>query len=88
MAQSEASVIVSHRSSSTAKFLAGSMPATMRSITSMPRTAPMRQGVHLPQLSVAQNSKAKRACCAKSTVSSNSTTPPWPSRPPALAIAS
>ena len=34
----------------------------MRSITSTPRTEPMRQGVHLPQDSIAQNSIAKRAC--------------------------
>ncbi len=41
-------------------------------------TAPMRQGVHLPQDSMAQNSIAKRACCAISAVSSNTTMPPWP----------
>ena len=29
---------------------------------STPRVEPMRQGVHLPQLSMAQNSMAKRAC--------------------------
>ena len=41
----------------------------------------MRQGVHLPQDSAAQNSMAKRACRAMSTVSSNTTTPPWPISP-------
>ena len=56
-------------------------PRTMRSITSTPRTEPMRHGVHLPQDSIAQNSIAKRACCAMSTVSSNTTTPPWPISP-------
>ena len=40
-----------------------SMPATILSITSTPRVEPMRQGVHLPQDSMAQNSMAKRACC-------------------------
>ena len=33
----------------------------IRSITSTPRVEPIRQGVHLPQLSAAQNSIAKRA---------------------------
>ena len=33
----------------------------MRSMTSLPRIEPMRQGVHLPQLSMAQNSIANRA---------------------------
>ena len=51
----------------------------IRSITSTPRVEPMRQGVHLPQHSIAQNSMAKRACFARSTVSSNTTMPPWPS---------
>ena len=46
---------------------------------STPRTAPIRQGVHLPHDSTAQNSKAKRAIRAMSTVSSKTTTPPWPS---------
>ena len=51
------------------------------SITSTPRTEPMRQGVHLPHDSMLQNSSAKRAWCAMSTVSSNTTTPPWPISP-------
>ena len=55
--------------------------AMMSSMVSTPRVEPMRQGVHLPQDSMAQNSMAKRACCAMSTVSSNTTTPPWPIRP-------
>ena len=52
-------------------------------MTSTPRTEPMRHGVHLPHDSSAQNSMANRACCAMSTVSSNTTTPPCPSMPPA-----
>ena len=43
------------------------MPAMIRSITSTPRTEPMRHGVHLPQDSIAQNSMAKRAMRAMST---------------------
>ena len=58
------------------------------SITSMPRTEPMRHGVHLPQDSAAQNSMAKRAWRAMSTVSSNTTTPPWPISPSRAAKAS
>ncbi len=34
----------------------GGVAVAMRSMVSTPRTAPMRQGVHLPQDSVAQNS--------------------------------
>src|SRR3982074_2511181 len=48
---------------------------------STPRVEPIRQGVHLPQDSMAQNSIAKRACLDISTLSSNTTTPPWPIRP-------
>ena len=55
----------------------------MRSIVSTPRVEPIRQGVHLPQLSTAQNSIAKRAMCAMSTLSSNTVMPAWPIRPPA-----
>ena len=58
-----------------------SRPAMILSIVSTPRVEPMRQGVHLPQLSFAQNSKAKRACLARSTLSLNTTMPPWPSMP-------
>ncbi len=36
--------------------------AMMRSMISTPRVEPMRQGVHLPQDSIAQNSIANRAC--------------------------
>jgi len=36
---------------------------------------------HLPQDSMAQNSIAKRACFDMSTLSSNTTMPPWPIRP-------
>ena len=63
-------------------------PPMMRSITSTPRVEPIRQGVHLPQTSMAQNSIAKRAICAMSTVSSNTTSPPWPIRPSRAAKAS
>ena len=52
------------------------------STVSTPRVEPIRQGVHLPQLSLAQNSKAKRAWRAMSTLSSKTTIPPWPSMPP------
>ncbi len=45
-------------------------------------------GVHLPQLSTAQNSMAKRACFSISAVSSKTTTPAWPIRPPAAVKAS
>ena len=48
---------------------------------STPRVEPMRQGVHLPQLSMAQNSMAKRACFSMSAVSSNTVMPAWPIRP-------
>ena len=85
MAQSEPSTMVWQRSSSRMRFLSRSMPAMMRSITSTPRIAPMRQGVHLPQDSMAQNSIAKRACFAMSTVSSNTTMPPWPTIAPLAA---
>ena len=56
------------------------------STVSTPRVEPIRHGVHLPQLSLAQNSKAKRAWRAMSTLSSNTTIPPWPSMPLAAAI--
>ena len=46
-----------------------------------------RHGVHLPQDSTAQNSIAKRACFAMSTLSSN-TMPPWPISPSRAAKAS
>src|SRR3546814_6505680 len=48
-----------------------SRAATIRSMISTPRVDPIRHGVHLPQLSTAQNSMAKRAICAMSTLSSN-----------------
>ena len=40
--------------------MAAESPLAMRSTVSTPRTAPIRQGVHLPQDSMAQNSIAKR----------------------------
>ena len=57
-------------------------------MTSTPRVDPMRHGVHLPHDSLAQNSIAKRAIAEQSTVSSNTTTPPWPTIAPASANAS
>ena len=71
-----------------ARLSSASSRAMMWSIISTPRIEPIRQGVHLPQLSMAQNSMANRACCAMSTVSSNTTTPPWPIRPSRAAKAS
>ena len=67
---------------------AGVLAGDDRSMVSTPRIAPIRQGVHLPQLSIAQNSKAKRACRAMSTVSSKTTMPPWPISPSLAAKAS
>jgi hypothetical protein len=46
------------------RSVARSIPARSGRCVSTPRTAPIRQGVHFPQLSMAQNSKAKRACPA------------------------
>ena len=57
-------------------------------MVSTPRVEPIRHGVHLPQDSTAQNSIAKRACFAMSTLSSNTTMPPWPIRPSRAAKAS
>ena len=87
-AQSEPSVITSQRSRKSSTFFWRSIPATILSTVSAPRVEPTRQGVHLPQLSLAQKWKAKRAWRAMSTVSSNTTMPPWPSIPPAASIAS
>src|SRR5579862_726418 len=80
-AQSDPNFKVLHRSSSSARLDPTRSPFRIRSITSTPRVEPMRQGVHLPQDSMAQNSIAKRACRAMSTVSSKITTPPWPISP-------
>ena len=52
------------------------------SMTSTPRTEPIRQGLHLPQDSMAQNSIANRACSAMLALSSNTTMPPWPTMAP------
>src|SRR4029079_14909375 len=49
--------------------------ANIRSTSSTPRVDPTRHGVHFPQDSMAQNSSAKRAMRAMSTVSSKTTTP-------------
>ena len=46
-------VMVSHRLRS--NWICSCCPARMRSMTSTPRVEPMRQGVHLPQDSLAQN---------------------------------
>ena len=79
MAQSEASVISVHRSVSTARFFSRACPSISFCTVSTPRVEPMRQGVHLPQLSATQNSKANLAIFAMSVLSSNTTMPPWPS---------
>src|SRR5690606_36308064 len=91
MAHTDAASMVSHRSLRMMCCRSRSLlscAATMRSMVSMPRTEPMRQGVHLPQLSTEQNSMEKRAIFAMLTPVSNTTTPPWPSMPPALANSS
>src|SRR5690606_27406453 len=67
--------------------IAGSARSGRRDRTA-PRVEPIRHGVHFPQLSTAQNSMAKRAMCAMSTVSSNTVIPAWPSSAPAAANAS
>src|SRR5690606_38172632 len=60
-AHSEPTTIVSQSSRSSARFASSSTPSRIRSMTSTPRTEPIRHGVHLPQDSTAQNSIAKRA---------------------------
>src|SRR3569833_1329853 len=50
--------MVSHKCSNSARFRSLSMPDMILSITSTPRVEPMRQGVHFPQDSTAQNSMA------------------------------
>ena len=55
-AQSEPDFIVLHRS--VISGIALLSPRASRSSVSTPRTAPIRQGVHLPQDSMAQNSMA------------------------------
>src|SRR5208282_1079316 len=87
-AHSDPNFKVLQRSSSSAVLAARFSLRMIRSITSMPRVEPTRHGVHLPQDSMAQNSMAKRACFAISTVSSNTTMPPWPIRPSRAAKAS
>ena len=88
IAHSEPLVIVSHRSSSSTRLAATSRPAMIRSMVSTPRVEPTRHGVHLPHDSIEQNSIAKRAILAMSTVSSKTTMPPWPSIAPDSASAS
>src|SRR6478736_8724640 len=87
-AHSEPNFMVLHKSSSTVMFLARSSSAMILSTSSTPRADPMRQGVHLPQDSIAQNSMAKRAWRPMFTVSSNTTMPPWPISPSAAVKAS
>src|SRR5210317_846106 len=67
IAHREADSIVSHKSFSTICCLARSCSesaSTILSITSIPLTEPIRQGVHLPQDSTEQNSMEKRAIFA------------------------
>ena len=80
-AQSDPNFIVSHNSSIRARLAATSIPASTRSSASTPRTEPIRQGVHLPQLSAAQNCMANRAIRAMSTLSSNTTIPGMADQP-------
>ena len=87
-AQSEPNFSVWQRSVIKARFAADRSPRMILSMVSTPRVEPMRQGVHLPQDSIAQNSIANRACWPMSTVSSNTTKPPWPIMPPKAAKAS
>ena len=75
-AQSEPASIVSQRSRSSTTFASRFSLATIRSTTSTARVEPIRQGVHLPHDSMAQNSSAYRAIAAMSTVSSKATMPP------------
>jgi len=49
---------ISHSTASRASAAVPPRPAAMASSSSRPRTAPTRQGVHLPQFSCAQNSMA------------------------------
>ena len=79
MAQSDPWVITSQRSSTRARLVATLRPAMISATVSLPRTEPIRHGVHFPQLSCSQNSNARRAISAMSTVSSNTTMPPCPS---------
>ena len=88
IAHSDPLVMVSHRSSSSTRLAATSCPAMIRSIVSTPRVEPTRHGVHLPHDSIEQNSIAKRAIRAMSTVSSKTTMPPCPSIAPDSASAS
>src|SRR3954447_11015928 len=61
-AHNEPTTIVSHNSFSSTRLAVSFTPLRILSITSTPRTAPMRHGVHLPHDSTAQNSIANRAC--------------------------
>src|SRR5690606_32706735 len=72
-AHSEPATIVSQSSRNSLRLPVSFSPRLILSMTSTPRTAPMRHGVHLPQDSMAQNSMANRACSPMSTVSSNTT---------------
>lgn len=58
IAQSEPCSMVSHRSRSRMTCCGRFWLLVILSITSTPRVEPMRQGVHLPQDSIAQNSIA------------------------------
>ena len=88
IAHSEPSVITLAQVFEQRQVLVAVLAATIRSMTSTPRTEPTRHGVHLPQDSAAQNSMANRAWAAMSTVSSKTTMPPCPTIAPAAANAS
>src|SRR5262249_41241908 len=87
-AHNDPAFMVSQRSRKRVMFAFTSCPPRILSITSCPRTAPIRHGVHFPQDSKAQNSIANLAWWAMSTLSLKTTTPPWPSRPSRSANAS
>ncbi len=88
IAHSDPVVMVLQRSSSSTRLAPTSCPAMIRSMVSTPRVDPTRHGVHLPHDSIEQNSIAKRAIRAMSTVSSKTTMPPCPSIAPVSARAS
>ena len=66
IAQSEPFSMVVHSSWRRVSPAHTSTPERIRSMSSTPRVEPIRQGVHLPHDSAAQNSRAKRAIAAAS----------------------
>ena len=68
-AHNEVASMVSHKSCRSATCLSRCSLWRIFAMTSAPRTEPIRQGVHFPQDSMAQNSAAYCAMCAMLTVS-------------------